>query len=61
MYRYVLKLFFYKKEDPFGVGSIPDLVIDLKTKAEVPEWIDDTVRKAILYDRTNQQISFPKT
>jgi hypothetical protein len=57
MDRYVLKLFLYNKEDPFGIGSIPDLVVDLKSKVEAKEWIDNTVRKATLYDRVTKQLS----
>jgi hypothetical protein len=58
MDRYELKLYLYSKDDPFGIGTIPDLVINLKAKTEVKEWIDDTVRKATLFDRVKSELSF---
>jgi hypothetical protein len=61
MDRYELKVYFHdKKNDPFGMSQKPDLIGDLKTKAEVYEWIDDTVRKVTLYDRVRNELSILK-
>jgi hypothetical protein len=53
MDRYELEVYFHDKDDPSKRWLLPNFKINLKTKAEASDWIDFSVRKAILHDRVN--------
>jgi hypothetical protein len=57
MDRYMLEVYFYDENDPSKRWLLPDFKIDLKTKAEASDWIDRSVRKAILLDRVNGKMT----
>lgn len=58
--RYELSLFFYIDGFPQGTHAFADMKIPLKRRKDADEWIDSSVKKAILVDKTNNQITLLK-
>lgn len=49
-----------KKEMPWAQHAFADLKIPLKRRKDAEGWIDSSVKKAILVDKTNNQITLLK-
>lgn len=58
--RYELSLFFYIDGFPQCTHAFADMEIPLKRRKDAEGWIDSSVKKAILVDKTNNQITLLK-
>lgn len=58
--RYELSLFFFIEDMPQATHAFADMKIPLKRRKDAYEWIDSSVKKAILVDKTNNQITLLK-
>ena len=58
--RYKLSLFFYIDGFPQGTHAFADMKIPLKRRKDADGWIDSSVKKAILKDNTNNQLTMLK-
>jgi hypothetical protein len=57
MDRYMLEVYFYDEDDPTQRWLLPDFKVDLKERDEASDWMDHSVRKAILLDRTTGKMT----
>lgn len=58
--RYELSLFFFIEGMPQATHAFADMKIPLKRRKDADDWIDSSVKKAILVDKTNNQITLLK-
>lgn len=58
--RYELSLFFFIEGMPWAQHAFADMKIPLKRRKDAEGWIDSSVKKAILVDKTNNQITLLK-
>lgn len=55
--RYELSLFFFIEGMPWAQHAFADMKVPLKRRMEAEQWIDDTVKVAILEDKVTKQIT----
>lgn len=58
--RYELSLFFFIEGMPWAQHAFADMKIPLKRRKDADGWIDSSVKKAILKDNTNNQLTMLK-
>jgi hypothetical protein len=57
--RFILEVFFHD-EDPSRRWVLPDFRLDIATSEEAYDWIDYSVRKAVLYDIATNRVQILK-